>query len=149
MMDLAEIRFIRKTFIKERGSQVFRKFRLSSILWEPFRDSAPPRAAVGYSETNFQLRNEIHHAVEKGNTSFSLFKGWTKFSHSLKSFQYICTAWSQHRYKHHRAVANIEERSLRRFQQTKQNFNWKNFAVPLATGSNLFMALSPAAVWSK
>ncbi len=45
-MDSAETRFIRKAFIKERGTRVFRKIRLSSILWEPFKDSAPPRHFV-------------------------------------------------------------------------------------------------------
>jgi hypothetical protein len=33
-MDPAEIRFIRKVFIKERGEEVFRKIRLSLVLCE-------------------------------------------------------------------------------------------------------------------
>ncbi len=49
-MDPAEIRFIQKAFIKERGAKVLRKICLSPILWEPFADSVPPRTAVGNLE---------------------------------------------------------------------------------------------------
>ncbi len=34
-MDPAEIRFVRKAFIKKRGAEVFRKSCPSCILWEP------------------------------------------------------------------------------------------------------------------
>jgi hypothetical protein len=121
-MDLAEIRFIRKAFMKERGAQVFRKIRPPPILWEPIKDSAPPRPAVGYSETNFQLGNEIHLAVEKGSTVVSAF---------LKAeicFPILCeelpvySHWSQHRYRHQHAVANIEVRSLRRLPTNNTTF---------------------------
>ncbi len=39
-MDRAEVRFIRKVFIKERSAEIFRKIRPSPILWDPFKDSA-------------------------------------------------------------------------------------------------------------
>ncbi len=51
-MDLAEIRFIRKVFIKERGMEVFMNNPPSPILWEPCKDSSPPCTAVGNPETN-------------------------------------------------------------------------------------------------
>jgi hypothetical protein len=41
-MHLAKSGLIRKLFIKERGPEVFRK------LFQPFKDSAPSRTAVGY-----------------------------------------------------------------------------------------------------
>ncbi len=43
-MDLAENGFIRQVFVKERGAEVFIKICPSPILWEPFKDSAPPRS---------------------------------------------------------------------------------------------------------
>ncbi len=46
-MHPAEIRFFRKTFIKERGTEVFRKIHPPPILWEPFKDSTASRTAVG------------------------------------------------------------------------------------------------------
>ncbi len=57
-MDLAERRFIRWVFIKERGEEVFRKIRLFPILCEPFKDSAPPFTAGGYYELNSQRSHE-------------------------------------------------------------------------------------------
>ncbi len=54
-----EIRFIQKALIKERDAEVFRKIRPSPILWEPFKDSAPPRTAAGNSETNCQRRTHL------------------------------------------------------------------------------------------
>ncbi len=39
-MDPAEIMFIRKVFIKERGAEVFRKISLSPILWERIANGA-------------------------------------------------------------------------------------------------------------
>jgi hypothetical protein len=62
-MDPAEIKFIRKACIKERGVEVFRKIRQSPIRREPFKDSAPPLKAVGNSGTKCYRGNEIHHAV--------------------------------------------------------------------------------------
>ncbi len=38
-MDPAEIRFIRKVFLKERGAKVFRKLLPYPTLWESFKDS--------------------------------------------------------------------------------------------------------------
>ncbi len=38
-MDPAEIRFIRKVFIKERDAEVFRKLLPYPTLWESFEDS--------------------------------------------------------------------------------------------------------------
>ncbi len=38
-MNPAEIRFIRKVFIKERGAEVFRNLLPYSTLWESFKDS--------------------------------------------------------------------------------------------------------------
>jgi hypothetical protein len=46
--DLAESTFIKLVSIKERRAKVFRKIRLSPILQEPFKDSAPPPTTVGY-----------------------------------------------------------------------------------------------------
>jgi len=51
-MDPAEIKFIGKVFIKERGAKVFKKILPPPILWEPFEATAPPRSTVGYLETN-------------------------------------------------------------------------------------------------
>ncbi len=48
-MDPAEIRYIQKAFIKERGAEILEK--------------SPSPKGVGNSEKNFQHRNEIHHAV--------------------------------------------------------------------------------------
>jgi hypothetical protein len=44
---LAEIRFIRKAFIKERGAEVFRKICPSPILRAAFQDSTPLRTSFG------------------------------------------------------------------------------------------------------
>ncbi len=83
-MDPAEIRFIRKTFIKERGSEVFRKIRPSPILWEPFKDSATPRTSVGNWETNSQQRKQfcprpfLLHTVQLLTTSL-----WTNYEHEI------------------------------------------------------------------
>ncbi len=41
-MDQAEIRFIQKDFIKERGAEIFRKIRPSPVPREPLKDSALP-----------------------------------------------------------------------------------------------------------
>ncbi len=46
--DLAKSGLIRELFIKGRGAEVLRKIGLPPILWEPFKDSAPSRTAVGY-----------------------------------------------------------------------------------------------------
>ncbi len=61
--DLAKSGLIRKLFIKGRGAEVLRKIGLSPILWEPFKDSAPSRTAVGYLDPKSQRRYEIHCAV--------------------------------------------------------------------------------------
>ncbi len=50
-MDPAEIRFIQKAFIKEKGAEIF-------ILWKPIKDSASPCTAIGISETSCQRENE-------------------------------------------------------------------------------------------
>ncbi len=41
-------------------AEIFWKICSSPILWEPFKDYAPPHTDVGNSETNDQHRNEIH-----------------------------------------------------------------------------------------
>ncbi len=74
-MDLAEIRLIRKAFVKERSAEVFRKIRPSTILDEPFKDIASRRTAVGNSETNCQRGNEFRRAVGISGTSVGFFKG--------------------------------------------------------------------------
>ncbi len=84
-MDPAEIMFSWKTLIKEIGEEIVRKIGPSPILWEPFKVTAQSRTAVGHSETNSQRGNEIHRAVGIGGTCVGLFKGWTKFPHSLCS----------------------------------------------------------------
>jgi hypothetical protein len=55
-MDPAEIRFVRKAFIKERGAEVFRKIGPSFILGEHFKDSAPPFTGVGTSNNGLPTR---------------------------------------------------------------------------------------------
>ncbi len=72
-MDPTEIRSIRKVFITERGAEVCRKISPSPILWEPIKDSTPPRAAVGNLEMNSQRGNEIHCAAGKGGTWVGFF----------------------------------------------------------------------------
>ncbi len=88
----AEIRFIWKAFIEERGAEVFRKIGPSPILWEPFKDSAPSRTAFSNSKTNSQRGNEIHRAVGIGGTcvSLELYQRLNLvFPFSLKSPQFI------------------------------------------------------------
>ncbi len=58
-MDLAEIRFFKSAFIKERGAEVIRKIRPSPILWELFIDSSPSRTAVGM----ILIANSAHSSV--------------------------------------------------------------------------------------
>jgi hypothetical protein len=72
-MDPAEIRFIRKAFIKERGAEVLRKICQSPILLESFKDSALPHTSVGNSETSSQRGNEIHPALGIGSTFVGFF----------------------------------------------------------------------------
>ncbi len=62
-MDPEEIRLIQKAFTNERGAEAS---RMCTILWEPFKHSAPPGTAVCNSETNFQSENEIHRALGIG-----------------------------------------------------------------------------------
>ncbi len=59
-MDPAEIKFIRKDVIKERGAEVFRKIRPSFILWKPFKATAKSRTAVGYLKTNCQQPTQFY-----------------------------------------------------------------------------------------
>ncbi len=47
-MDLVESSFNWEVVIEEWGTEVLRKIRPPHILWEPFKDSTLPRAAVGY-----------------------------------------------------------------------------------------------------
>jgi hypothetical protein len=72
-IDPAEIRFIRKIFIKERGAEVFRKICPSAILREPFKATATPRTAVGYFETIANAGMKIHCAAAYSAIASSSF----------------------------------------------------------------------------
>jgi hypothetical protein len=69
-MDQVEIRLIRKVFIKGRGAEVVGKIRLSPILREPFKDSAPSRSVFGYYDPNLQcnaVSSVLHRTrIDKG-----------------------------------------------------------------------------------
>jgi hypothetical protein len=68
-VDLAEIRLIRYVVIKERGSEVFRKIRLSP---QPFKVTAPSCTVIGNQAPNCQLRSKAHTAL----TAPWLYKDW-------------------------------------------------------------------------
>jgi hypothetical protein len=77
-MDSAEIRFIRKAFIKERCAEVLRIISPSPILGELFKDSVPSPTAFdsfGNSEMNCQRGNKMHRAIGIIGTRVGFFKG--------------------------------------------------------------------------
>ncbi len=85
-MDPAQIRFIRLVVIKEWGAEIFRKIRLSPMLWEPFKVTAPSSTAVGYTVFRNELPTagmKIHRAVGIGDIFVCFFKGTTELPHSL------------------------------------------------------------------
>ncbi len=112
-------------------------------VWEPFKDSAPPRSAVGNSETNSQHGNEIHSAVGIGGTCVGFFKGWTVFPHFLwrasRVFALVLTSLqaSSRSCQHRRAfIAPLPiSRSVHSTvaYREKQHSNCKNFSEPLST----------------
>ncbi len=120
------------------------------------KDSAPPHTAVGNSETNSQLGNEIHHAV--GISFVSAFsKAKTEFLHSLWKADSVfalvpislqpASRSCQHRgefisllpiSQYRRAFISLLPIS-RSVDSTvayrdNQHFNCKNFSVPWAKG---------------
>ncbi len=131
VMDPAEIRFIRKAFLKERGAEISRKIRPSPILWKPFKDSRSLRTAVGNSELNSKRGNEIHRAVGIGSTCVGFFKGRTVFEKP----PVFCTGPN---FTTGIIIARLP--TLRSIHSSdacrkKQHSNCKSFFASLATGS--------------
>jgi hypothetical protein len=70
----AEIRFIRKAFIKERGAEVFRKIRPSSILGESLLNI--PRHLIQLLEIRKRITNGAHSSVR--DLLFSTYSCWQR-----------------------------------------------------------------------
>jgi hypothetical protein len=73
-IDPAEIRFIRKAFTKERGAEVFRKIRPSSILGESPLNI--PRHLTQMLEIRKRIANGAHSSVR--GLLFSTYSCWQR-----------------------------------------------------------------------
>jgi hypothetical protein len=87
-MDLAEIRFVRKSFIKERGSEVFRKIRPSPILCETLKATPHLIQLLAFWK---QIANGAHSSVR--GLLFTSYSCWQR------CYEQICFQWCNVHYK--------------------------------------------------
>ena len=63
-MDPAEIRFIPKVVIKEKGAEVFRQnLPIPHPVIEPFKETAPSRTVIVNYDSKCRLRRKAHTAL--------------------------------------------------------------------------------------